>query len=390
MEGSRVTFVVVQQGETIDNLAERYDITVDELTRLNEGVRDVDVGDVLKVIERKPTFDKPRVRTHYVQGFYTGPMGVNMPGSQSAFERHANLLTSLAPYWFDLDLRTPGKIKARATPTAIRSLVGDAHRRGVKILASIHNTDKPPSGVSRTEVLHSVLRAHRMAFINNIIGLVDEYGFDGVNLDFERLRDGDKALYTAFVCELAQRLDAKGKTLNIDVLADVRKEPYSLDFDFPGLAKCADHLAMMTYDQYKASEPYPGPVAALPWVEDTLKQALNEGVPPEKILLGIPVYGYDWTVGQGNARALSYDAVNRVRRQFNGVTKFHPTFKVPHMTYTDSQGRQHEVWYEDARSLALKLDLVRKYNLAGVIIWRLGLEDPAAWGVIRAKLSPIA
>lgn len=390
MEGSRVTFVVVQQGETLDNLSERYDIPVEELTRLNQGLRHVEAGDVIKVVERTPTFDKPRVRTHYVQGFYTGPMGVNMPGSQGSFERNARLLSSVAPYWFDLDLSAPGKIKPRVSPTAIRTLIADAHRRGVKVLASIHNTDKPPTGVSRTEVLHSVMRAHRMAFFNNLTALMNEYGFDGVNLDFEHLREGDKTLYTEFVCDLAGRLDQQGKTLTVDVLGDARKEPYSLDFDYPGLAKCADYLAIMTYDQYKPSEPYPGPVAALPWVEDTLKKALNDGVPPEKILLGIPFYGYDWTVGQEGARALSYEAVNRLRRQFNGVTKFHPTFKVPHMTYIDNQGRQHEVWYEDARSIALKLDLVRRYNLAGIIIWRLGLEDPAAWGVIRAKLSPIA
>ena len=388
MEGSRVTYIVVQPGDTLEDVAVRYNMGRDDLERLNAGLHGVAAGDVIKVAVEEPDFRAPRARTNFVLGFYTGSMGVNMPGSQSSLARHSNLLSAVAPYWFDLDAKVPGNIKPRVTPTQIRELVGDAHRRKVKILASIHNTDRV-QGVSRVELAHSVMTAHRPAFFRNLFALLNEYGFDGVNLDIEHLREGDRDLYTEFVRDLAQRMHGQGKIVTVNVLGDARREPYSLDFDYPGLAGAADYLGIMTYDQFKPSEAAPGPVASLPWVEETLEKALREGVPPAKILLGIPAYGYDWTVGQPGARALSYEAVSRLRNQFKGEVAFHPRFRVPHMTYTDAKGQLHEVWYENARSLSQKLDLVRRYALGGILFWRLGLEDPAAWGVIRAKLSPI-
>jgi len=390
MEGSRVTYVVVKDGETLADLSARYNISREDLLQLNRGIGDVTAGDVIKVQVEEPNFSEPRQRTTFVLGFYTGPMGVSMPGSQGSFARHANLLSAVAPYWFDLDSRTPGNIKARVSPEQIRNLVAQAKQRGVKILASIHNTDRLVQGsMSRTDLLNNVLRANRMTFFRNLFALISQYGFDGVNLDFERLRRTDKKLYTDFVRELSERAHRQGLLVIVDVLGDARVQPYSLNFDYPGLAAVSDYLGIMTYDQYKPSEAAPGPVAGLRWVEDTIRLAVNEGVPARKILLGVPAYGYDWTVGQPGARALSYDAVERLRRQHNGVVRFDPTHRVPHMSYRDEKGQAHEVWYENARSLSLKLDLVRKYGLGGILFWRLGLEDPSAWGVIRAKLSPI-
>jgi spore germination protein len=388
MEGTRITYVFAKDGETWDDLSARYGMEAEELRRLNEGVSVVASGSLIKVRVGEPSFRQKLKNTRYVLGFYTGPMGVNLPGSQQSFERHSDLLSAIAPYWFDLDLNAPGRIKPRVVPSTIRDLVNDAHRRGVKVLASIHNTDRA-LGVSRTEVLHSVLRAQRMNFFNNLFALLAEYGFDGINLDFERLRENDRDLYTDFVRDLGARAHQKGYTVVVDVLGDATKTPYSLDFDYPGLAQSVDYLAIMTYDQYRPSEPAPGPVASLPWMEETLRLALEEGVPPHKILLGIGVYGYDWTVGQVGARAMSFEAIERLRQQQNAYVTYHSTFQVPHLTYLDGKGERHEVWYENARSVAAKLDLVRKYDLGGIILWRLGLEDPAVWNVIRARLSPI-
>ncbi|TCP59223.1 spore germination protein YaaH [Tumebacillus sp. BK434] len=387
MEGSKITYAIVKAGETWGDLATRYEVSIEELLQLNRGVREVTEGDLVKVIQEAPHF-KHRRRAHYVLGFYTGPMGVTMPGSQGTLERQAGKLSAIAPYYFDIDRSRSGQIKARVSPQLIKETIRDAHQRGVKVLASIHNTDKHPN-ISGNDALHSVLRAHRMPFYNHLFALLKEYGFDGINLDFEHLRPGDKHLYTDFVRDLSNRARAQNYTLTVDVLGDVAKTPYSLDFDYPGVAESVDHLGIMTYDQFRPTQAVPGPVAGLPWVAGTIQAALNEGVAPEKILLGIGSYGYDWTVGQPNPRALSHSAAESLRRRENAVVQFHPSHKVPFFTYTDKKGQPHEVWYEDARSIALKLDLVRRHNLAGILFWRLGLEDPAAWGVIQAKLGPI-
>ncbi|MBL0388626.1 LysM peptidoglycan-binding domain-containing protein [Tumebacillus sp. ITR2] len=388
MEGTRVTFVVVKAGETLDDLAARYGCTAEELRRLNPGMQGFAQGDVVKVMTRAWDPREPKAGQQFVLGFHAGPMGVSLPGSQNSFHQHAGLLSAIAPYWFDLNLGAAGQIKSRVTPATIRTLIGDAHGRGVKVLASLHNTEKRP-GASRTQVLHSAITANRAILIRNILHTVEEYGFDGVNLDFERLKPGDTANYTSFVRELAARLHEQGKLLVVCVLGDAHHQPFSMDFDYPGLATSVDYLGIMTYDEHKANQGTPGPVASIPWVERTVRLAIDTGVPSRKILLGIAAYGYDWTDNRPGARALSFEAVQRLRRQHNATAQFHPSYRVPHFDYTDGRGELHHVWYEDARSLSLKLDLVRRFHLGGILHWRLGLEDPASWGPIRAKLSPI-
>jgi spore germination protein YaaH len=388
MGGSRITYVVAKSNDTLGDLAQRYGISAEELRQLNPSLEEIAEGDVVKVWTGAGYGREPQTGEQFVLGFYAGPMGVSMPGSQASLHQHSALLSAIAPYWFDLNLAAAGQIKARVAAATIRSVIADAHRRGVKVLASLHNTDKRP-GTSRTQVLHSVLTANRAVFLRNVQRLVDEYGFDGVNLDFERLKPGDTAAYTAMVRELAAQLHAHGKLLVVDVLGDANHQPFSMDFDYPGLASSVDYLGIMTYDEHKPSQGTPGPVASLPWVERTVRMAINSGVPPRKILLGIAAYGYDWTDARPGARALSYAAIQRLRTQHNATAQFHPTYRVPHFDYQDGSGERHHVWYEDARSMSLKLDLVRRFQLGGILHWRLGLEDPTSWGPIRAKLSPI-
>ncbi|WP_170119270.1 LysM peptidoglycan-binding domain-containing protein [Tumebacillus permanentifrigoris] len=388
MRGSRITYVVVKSNETLADLSQRYGITHEELRQLNPGLQEIVVGDVVKVWTHGGETREPKAGQQFVLGFYAGPMGVSLPGSQASLHQHSALLSAIAPYWFDLHLGSAGQIKSRVAAATIRTQVADAHRRGVKVLASIHNTDKRP-GTSRTQVLHSAITANRTVFVRNVLRLVEEYGFDGVNLDFERLKPGDTANYTAFVRELASQLHGQGKLLVVDVLGDANHQPFSMDFDYPGLAASVDYLGIMTYDEHKPAQGSPGPVASLPWVERTVRLAINAGVPPRKILLGIAAYGYDWTDNNPGARALSYAAIQRLQSQHKATAQFHPTYRVPHFDYRDARGDLHHAWYEDARSLSLKLDLVRRFNLGGILHWRLGLEDPASWGPIRAKLSPI-
>jgi spore germination protein YaaH len=388
-EGSRITFVITQPGQTLADLSERYGISEEELRELNRGIAQVEEGTVLKVREQGPSYQEREVRTHFALGFYTGAMGEDLPGSRASFERHSNLLSAIAPYWFDLDLKAQGQIMSRVSKTDIRSLIEEAHRRKVKVLASIHNTSRQTGAPKRLDVLHNVLTGRRDEFFANLFNLLSQYKFDGVNLDFEHLKPGDRDVYTDFVRELSARAHQKGYLVTVNVLGDANKVPYSLDFDYPGLAKHVDYLGIMTYDEHKPTQATPGPVASLPWVRRTLEKALQDGVPARKILLGIPFYGYDWVAGQEGATALSYAAVQRLQQRYKGKVRFHPKYLVPHMTYTDGQGRRHEVWYENKNSIALKLDLVKKYKVAGILIWRLGLEDPTVWSSIRAKLSPI-
>jgi spore germination protein len=105
--------------------------------------------------------------------------------------------------------------------------------------------------------------------------------------------------------------------------------------------------------------------------------------PPSKIIIGIAGYGYDWSSFSGKAK--NYNAIHSMVNKHKIVPKWHSVYRVPYFTYK-SWGVKHEVWYENSHSTAAKLSLIRKYDLRGVALWRLGYEDPAIWKVIRQGL----
>ena len=138
----------------------------------------------------------------------------------------------------------------------------------------------------------------------------------------------------------------------------------------------------MTYDEHYSGGS-PGPVASYPWVEKVIKYALRHFA-PDKIILGIAAYGYDWRWGSG--KALTYSAIQKLIDSHKIFPKWHNLYRTPYFTYR-SWGINHEVWYENRYSTVAKMELVRNYGLKGVAVWRLGYEDPAIWTAIKQKMS---
>jgi spore germination protein YaaH len=108
-------------------------------------------------------------------------------------------------------------------------------------------------------------------------------------------------------------------------------------------------------------------------------------VPRDKIMLGVGVYGYDWDGNYGGREAQWADA-ETIAQDHAATIQWDAQSQSPWFTYTDAQGQRHTVWYENARSTKPKLDLARRYAIAGVFIWRLGGEDPATWKEIRQRV----
>jgi spore germination protein YaaH len=150
--------------------------------------------------------------------------------------------------------------------------------------------------------------------------------------------------------------------------------------DWRALGESADELRIMAYDQANDETP-PGPIAPIAWVERALQLAITE-IPRDKIVLGVGAYGYDWS-GDGKGKTLQWADVESIARDHAAVIQWDAESQAPWFTYSNGQGQRHTVWYENARSTKAKLDLARRYSIAGVFIWRLGGEDPAIWEAIR-------
>jgi spore germination protein len=258
-----------------------------------------------------------------------------------------------------------------------------AKSSGAKVLALVNNIQ---GSNFNTSTIHRMLNSPtaRTRAVNGITRLLISKGYHGVNIDFENVPASDRFYLTAFFRELATALRSHGLMVTASVPAktyDDTRSPHSGAYDFRALAPYLDQLMVMAYDEHYTGG-VPGPVASYPWFEKVINYALRY-FPAHKVVMGIAAYGYDWTASSGKARHT--DAIQALIRKYRITPKWHPQYRVPYFTYK-SWGVTHQVWYENAHSTAAKLTLVKRYNLRGVAVWRLGYEDPGIWKVIREQL----
>ena len=145
----------------------------------------------------------------------------------------------------------------------------------------------------------------------------------------------------------------------------------------------------MTYEYgYKFGPPLA--ISPINQVRRALDYAITR-IPPEKLLLGIANYGYDWTLpyirGESDAPSISTVEAIELAKRYGADIKFDETSMAPFFFYSDKAGRSHEVWFEDARSYNAKMDLIKEYNLAGGFIWDLMRDNPSGFVTINSLLK---
>ncbi|NLY56257.1 MAG: SH3 domain-containing protein [Firmicutes bacterium] len=285
-------------------------------------------------------------------------------------------LTGIAPFSFTVDGR--GYISGKNNSEA----VSRAKKAGQVALALVHNTS---GDWFSSTVAHNLLsqQVNRTRAINEILYIIKTYGYDGVNIDFESVKPSDRENFNTFIRELSWALRPKGYLVTVSVPAktkDDKSHNWSGAYDYKVIGEYADWVMLMAYDQhYKTGSP--GPVAAINWVEQVVKYAVST-IPKHKIILGVPAYGYDWPTNGSAARSVSYAQAMNIAKTHGITPKWHATYKVPYFSYV-SNGVVRQVWFESSWSLEHKLKLVKEYGLKGIAIWRLGLEDPRSWDVIK-------
>ncbi|QSO52714.1 hypothetical protein JZ785_01895 [Alicyclobacillus curvatus] len=204
---------------------------------------------------------------------------------------------------------------------------------------------------------------------------VESEGYDGAMLDFELIRPQDAGMYTEFVAKLAADLHAEDKRLEVVIPADTgpKNEPWNAGYDVSKLGASADDVVVMAYDYSYAGGPA-GPIAPLPWVQQTLAYTVSR-VPANKVLLGIDTYGYDWS-GKA-AKAVSLTSVDSFLASRHMTANWDSAAQAPWFKWTDSKGHLHTVYYENAQSTSAKLALAKMYGISGVAVWRAGMENNA-------------
>lgn len=288
----------------------------------------------------------------------------------------------VSPTWFSL-ADAQGNIKNKAD----LAYVTWAHRNNFQVWALVDNQFDP-------DLTGQFLAnpASRQRAIDQLLVLAELYDLDGINIDFENIHYEDKDLLVQFIRELTPYLHEQGLTVSMDVTVISQSKNWSLVYDREALGQTVDYLMLMTYDEHWAGSPEAGSVASLPWVERAVQRVL-ELVPREKLVLGVPFYTRLWkeTVQDDgsievSSQALSMDEARQILEKHNASVVFDRETGQYYGEY-ELKGSKYRVWLETEESMRQRIELVKKYDLAGVASWRRGYESKEIWPVIAEVLS---
>ena len=320
------------------------------------------------IIIDRPLIDEKENQEREVLGFYVN-WGETTTSSLSALKKNQQALDYVAPFWYTLN--PDGSLTERYGGPQEDAISLASHDE-LPVLPLINNNRSGNEFLTDPEI--------RQKSVSNIAKLLQENNYSGVNIDFEFIPPETKNDYTLFIKELANKLQPLNKMLTVSVFPKVNV-PYDLHgaYDYKAIEPHIDRMVIMTYD-HNWSSGSPGPIAPLDWVEKNIEYTLNY-LPPEKILLGIANYGYDW-LASGNGQDLGAKEAKSLARGKNETILWDSESKTPYFTYQDNLGNQREVWFESSYSLEYKLELLKKYNLQGIAIWRLGNAEERFWDKI--------
>lgn len=320
----------------------------------------------------------------YILGFYTDQEG-EIPSSYPTVIDQSENISAIAPFWWRLSPKTDGTLSASGAQTNMKKVIADAQEKNIKVLVLVHNLLYGKTSIGK-DILHEILKSPEKQenFIGSLLWLIEFYGYDGVNIDIENIHTYDRDAYSQFIEKVSARLKAKGHLVTISVAAKTYDDPknsWSGPIDYKRLGKAVDLVLIMTYDEHSFTSAKPGPIASLGWQAQVVKFAASQ-IDSSKVLLGIPGYAYDWNLSGGKTAYISYAQAMDRAKKYNAKIKWDDKAKVPYFDYWDSSGAHHQVWFENSESLDWKLGLVNKYNLRGIGLWRLGMEDPDMWRII--------
>ena len=362
----------VRQGETLSGIAAQHNTTVLALLQNNPQLGG---GDRIWPGQKLVISYGPKLGTFAVNG-YAYP---NI--DQRVLRKTLPYLTYLSVFSYGFDSL------GRILPQNAEMLTRMARQYGVLplLVLTTLGEDGQFSGERAQQLLRDPVA--RGALIENLAQTIAAQGFAGVDIDFEYIPPEDAAAYADFVRAVRARLEPSGLTVMVALAPKTSANQPGLLYEahnYAALGAAADDVLMMTYEWgYALSEPMA--VAPINKVEQVVRFAVSQ-IPPEKIFMGIPNYGYDWTLPyiKGQSRARSLGNVQAVEQaiQVGAPIRFDAEAQSPHYNYWRERA-EHEVWFEDARSIRAKLALAGEYRLRGVSVWNIMRYFPQLWLVLN-------
>lgn len=362
---------ILDEGQTLFSISQEYGVPLDELIKANPGLNPLNLrpGDTVMI----PVARREKRRPILVNGYAYPSINTNSLNCVLPF------LTFLSPFSYKL---TP---TAELVTPDDSDLIFRAQRSAVMPIMVVTNIfDK---GFS-TEVLSVILASEELQerLIGNILSELTGKNYYGVNMDIEYIAPDDRERYNAFLERLTERLHNEGfivmSALAPKISADQPGVLYEAH-DYAEQGRIVDYVIIMTYEWGYTYGP-PLAVSPINEVRRVLDYAVTE-IPPEKILMGMPNYGYDWTLPfmRGTpAQSVSLTQAVDLALRYGVEIQFDEQAQTPYFYYTDN-GTQHVVWFDDPRSIDAKLQLINDYRLAGASWWTVNRCYVPNWLVLQ-------
>lgn len=369
----------VRPGETMWHIARQYGVSVQSIARLNNIVN--------------PAMLYPGMLLRIPGQLQSGPkMTIEVNGylETKDEERDRTIVKDTSRYMtyysiFQYIVKSDGSI----TPPKTNAALEEIKRTDAVPMMVITNFEE---GTFSGEAAHDVMTdaIAREKLMVNIEKTMLAKKFFAINVNFEHILPSDRDVYTGFLKELTARMHAIGKLISTALAPKTSGEqtgPWYEAHDYGAHGAVVDYVILMTYEWGWSGGP-PMAVAPLPQVRRVLDYAITV-IPRHKIMMSAPLYGYNWTLpykaGGKFAPTISSHAAVVLARESGAYIQYDAAAQSPYYRYYDKEAKEHIVWFEDARSMQAKFQLIKEYRLRGISYWVLGLPFPQNWALLEAN-----
>lgn len=369
---------VVKQGDTVDRIANSTGAGAEQIIYDNQLVYpyELAVGQALLVNKNVRNADRLISVSGYAYPFIS-----------------AWVLEQTLPYLSELSVFSYGfTMEGELIPPTYGDdtwMIQEALRFGTQPILTL--TPFGPDGNFNNQLIHSVVNneVYRDSLIQNLLVVMGEKGYQGIDIDFEYILAEDRDAFSAFVWQVAETMRNAGYHTSVALAPKTSSDQAGLLYegkDYRALGEAADHVLLMTYEWGYTYGP-PMAVAPIDQVHRVVEYALTQ-IPGEKVDLGIPNYGYDWPLPyeRGVTKAATINNIQAVRIavEHGAEILFDPVAQSPYFNYIEN-GTAHEVWFEDVRSLQAKFDLIKAYDLRGCGYWQIMQWFRANWLLLYSQ-----
>jgi spore germination protein len=376
------SFYWIQPGDSLYSIANRFGISYQTLAQVNR----ISVTQPLQIGQRLYIPQSPR-RAAEINAYVEPLGGTVTPALEQSTRSVAPFLTYLAP--FNFQIQRDGSLKA----PPLNNFPAIARANNATLMMVVTNLEE---GQFSAELGRIILTNEEIQnrLLDNILATARQYNFRDIHFDMEFLPPELRENYNNFLRKAKRKLSAEGILMSTALApktSATQAGPWYEAHDYKAHGEIADFVVLMTYEWGYSGGP-PLAVSPIGPVREVIEYALTE-IPASKIMMGQNLYGYDWTLpyvpGGEYAKAVSPQRAIEIAAENNVPIRYDNTSQAPYFDYTDKAGRQHRVWFEDARSIQAKFNLVKELGLRGVSYWKLGLSFPQNWLLIEDNFDVV-